>query len=87
MAYLVHAAGYDQNNPQDLCPMIFLTKQQASNDNPNVLGHRDAMSAPDVEQFLDFMKKEVDRLWDCDVYEICRRDSINGPINILNAVW
>ena len=45
------------------------------------------MSAPDMEDFLDSMKEEMDKLWDSDVYEIARRSDIKGPVNILNALW
>ena len=86
MAYLVNATGYEGNFANGRIPMKFLTQKQASNANPNILGHRDAMSDPDIEDFLDSMKDEMDKLWDSDVYKITHFSDIKGPVNILNAV-
>lgn len=38
--------------------------------NPNILGHSDAMKSDDADKFWETMLQEMERLHECEIYEI-----------------
>ena len=66
----------------DLNPHCF-----AASVNPNILTHRDAMKASDVESFREAMDDEVKRMIENKIFKEVPRSSVPMGQRILRAVW
>ena len=66
----------------DTSPMAY-----AASCNPNILNHRDAMKADDVEHFLESMDDEMKSLFKNKIYELYPRSKVPRNQRVLRAVW
>lgn len=72
------------NTINELNPMAYSAAKAA---NPNILGHSDAMKSDDADKFWTTMLNEMERLYECDVYEIVDKSTVPAASTILRAVW
>jgi Reverse transcriptase (RNA-dependent DNA polymerase). len=79
---LLNLSSSNSGEINDIDPLAF-----AASANPNILSHREAMKADDVEKFLESMQEELERMDDNEIYEEVLRSSVPKAQKILRAVW
>jgi Reverse transcriptase (RNA-dependent DNA polymerase). len=79
---LLNLSSLNSGEINDIDPLAF-----AASANPNILSHREATKAEDVEQFLESMQEELERMDDNEIYEEVLRSSVPKAQKILRAVW
>ena len=79
---LLNLSSLQSGEINDIDPLAF-----AASANPNILTHREAMKAEDVEQFLTSMSEELERMDDNEIYEEILRSAVPKGHRILRAVW
>ena len=71
IAQLLNLSALQSGAINELDPLAF-----AASANPNILTHREAMKAKDIDQFLAAMQEELERMDDNEIYEEVLRSSV-----------
>jgi hypothetical protein len=61
---LLNLPSLNTDEINDIDPLAFVASA-----NPNILSHREAMKALDMEQFLESMQEELEYMDDNEIYE------------------